>query len=441
VRIFLLVLILLVARPAWADFTTAEKAEIAKLVGGRDASGVISNLVEAMRELSFAFRDGQGSADARRGAAIAIATALLEAHITHSKLQDVDTDAAFTGRTCSSKFGSRAACLADPLDGAWFHLARVSRFIGEAQVALASTTGGNASRVRTIWLRQAQQHLKTFNTTLPYAAPRTASFPKIITVHGHYDAAQWEAWRAGFYATDAFLNALGTYPSVAGTDYPRLVLLFGDLHNAVARALARASDVDTRLSDTKFRAELKSQFGTDAAAQFFLILGTGQEFSDFQCCDGAAVSERFFEFVSALMPDDHPLKRSVVLAVDSWRHADKWVWEGLLTFPGCSMSGNPSGCAATLPTSQPVTTGLSFGATVSGKPTLTATSAGGAGITAKYTLLVDGAPLASNTSGTFTWDTTAYANGPHTVSVTAVTASGKTIVTASTVVTVANRKD
>jgi hypothetical protein len=76
-------------------------------------------------------------------------------------------------------------------------------------------------------------------------------------------------------------------------------------------------------------------------------------------------------------------------------------------------------------------------ATVSGTTTVTMVAAGGSGTGYTYRLTVDGVTVYSGSNGTFSWNTTAVANGAHTLQATVIDSSAKTA-TASRVVTVSN---
>jgi Big-like domain-containing protein len=77
------------------------------------------------------------------------------------------------------------------------------------------------------------------------------------------------------------------------------------------------------------------------------------------------------------------------------------------------------------------------GATVSGTTTATLTASGGSGAGYSYRLAVDGTTLGTSTSGGFSWNTTALADGAHTLTAT-VTDSNAGTATASESVMVSN---
>jgi hypothetical protein len=77
------------------------------------------------------------------------------------------------------------------------------------------------------------------------------------------------------------------------------------------------------------------------------------------------------------------------------------------------------------------------GATVSGTTTLGYRASGGSGTGYGYVLAVDGAMIALSTDTSLSWDTTPFANGSHTLSVT-VTDSAGSKATATRTITVAN---
>jgi hypothetical protein len=103
---------------------------------------------------------------------------------------------------------------------------------------------------------------------------------------------------------------------------------------------------------------------------------------------------------------------------------------------------NGAGSGAPPPPPPPSGFSVSFtnpasGATVSGTTTVTAAASGGTGSGYSYQIQVDGATVYSGTNPSFSWNTTAVANGSHTLTATATDSSNASATTSRTV-TVSN---
>lgn len=318
-------------------FNAEEKAQVVNLI-----SGVITPLNSALlNELSVSVKENQDLPANLKPVLVAVKEALRESSLALSLLMNGNGDATFSIPD-PTKRSAR-------LTLAWFHLDRVTMFTQSAILALGKCGGANAVRAKTIWLPQVIAGVKKIDRSLPYVNPNPNDHGTLIGPHGDWVRSTWELWRAWWYATDLLEYALDSYPQDMAVNWYAVINKLPILYGTLARGIARFTDIDTTDKERQIRATLTNPAGQ----QFFLLLGYSQVLTDF-ATNPPGMPEFYEELQEALAAGSPALASARIRLTDSWRHMDKAVWHALLEFPGCDMLNDPAGCAAKLPSQQPV---------------------------------------------------------------------------------------
>lgn len=440
--IYLLLALLLLASPAQAAFTDTEKAQVEKLV-----VGVAGNIHIALgTEVATAIRDKQDPPSLLKPGAAALASASREVSQCLTLLLGQNNAASVND--------PRPATRADALAQAWFHCDRVPMFLDQFMSATALAGGANTMRARTIAVPAARAALSGVDRTLGYVDPRPNTRGTLIGPHGAFDHSEWSIWRSWWYMLDSLDSVIPVYDS-PGVDAYNFVSKAAGIADIGAHGIARFADIDVTQQEKDNRALLQTLPAGPFGVQFFLLLAYGQVLTDFNIPSGVSGPQFYQQLQDALGAGDGSFLAARSKLTDSWRRMDNATWMGLLVFPGCDMNQNPMGCAAQLPSQQPcpttctpcptcppppdptpVTASLSVAgaSVVKGQHTVTAKVTGAT--VQLYSLAVDGVVILTNGTGTFLWNAQ---QGTHTLTVTAVTATGAKIAETSTQLTVTKK--
>lgn len=312
-------------------FNAQEKQQIYNLV-----NTIVKPLSTAVSEIAVAVQQNQDPTLIKQ-TLVDIKSAMRDLNLAYTLLIGGNAEANF-----NTPRKERPIALAT----AYVHLDRVKNFTNAAIKDLATATGTNMVRARTIVLPQALAGLSSFDRTLPYLDPHPNDTGTLVGPHGDYLRATWEVWRAWWYLIDMFEYSLNLWGD-PGVNWYQIVSKTPVLFNNFARGMARLTDIDTTSDEIKIRSTLTNIFGQ----QFFLLLGYSQMLSDYEAL---GAPQAYHELQSAISSGVHPDFGTVRIRIsDSWRHMDKIIWHAFLEFPGCDMQKDPQGCAKKLPSQQP----------------------------------------------------------------------------------------
>lgn len=338
---------LVLAVPAHADWTDAERASLVKahqavaaLTTDLSLNIVISNLVD--------------STTAERWQATA--TAL---HHHQTALRAVADGNAFL-RNVNVSFVPGPAFLpledrADAAAKAWANHDRALEFLGHALRSIARIPCGADAACTSetaTWIYQArvaEAALRAIDRTLAYASPYTAAFPQIVGPHGDEAGAQWHAWRSQIYWMETLDRLLAAY---AGTFLPDsyvglgrawfdVLLIHGNV-NRQAMRLARIVKSDGAPLDP----------ATDA--RFFRVLDIVEDLITIH--NGVAhlahawlgIEYQFWANKTGRghAAFDNAVHSARTSSTDAWRHVDETAWR-FMVFLSCEKLHNPAGCGGT----------------------------------------------------------------------------------------------
>jgi len=170
-----LVALMLVAVPAAAEFTPAEKVEIAKVINHQ------TNMGSTFNQLGDGIRD-YGTETLRDDFYLTFQTAvdsLWQCHEALRGLFGVDGGTPASGTSAVSQCETNSLIFANQLD----ELAAAVLSENAGASSWASSINALANTVR-------NNQLGTFNGALAYADPRPADYPAIVGPHGDFDSAQ-----------------------------------------------------------------------------------------------------------------------------------------------------------------------------------------------------------------------------------------------------------
>lgn len=316
-------------------FTATEKQQIDNLY-----NKVITPIMACYsNELYASVREAQDTEAILKPAIQAVVECLREASFCFTYLMNGNGLSSFTPPVATDR--------SSKLVNAWFHLDRVTMFANQAITILSQAKGVNAGRARTIWLPQVINGVKTIDRTLPYLDPQPNPNGTLIGPHGDFYKSEWHIWRAWWYLMDMVESANSFY-SLLGPNLGTVIAKAGVIFSICARGMSRFADIDVTDKEKQIRTTLTNVFGQ----QFFLLLGYGEALTTHAPTPGAP--EFFHELQDAIATAPAELATARVRITDSWRHLDQAVWHSLLEFPGCNMQDDPAGCAAKLPSQQPV---------------------------------------------------------------------------------------
>lgn len=325
---------LVVAAPpsARASFTSAEEAELLKLVNGLD------NISEALRYVAYAIRRGT-TAQTQGPLADSLALFVLaarDAERAYGLLLDVITEQRGTSIYKTLEGQSRTERMAQ----AWWRIDRSVNSLVMAEAALTrafaantdSVYQDNVRRARDIWSVAARRYLLWVDRSLAYATPNPASFPKVIGPHGDYDQSQWFLWRSHWYALDMLDSVTAAFRADSiQTDYWSV---YKTISSTTSIMDAHVQSAGTLAGMTMTSA----QVGQDP---FFKVLDELEIMTE-------DTPERYHEIQRELATwigkgrsaTLASLSQALIRLTDSWRHADHGVWQQL-TFPNCTLA---TGC-------------------------------------------------------------------------------------------------
>lgn len=297
--------LLLVCRPANAEFTNQEKANLVHL---RNANRTIS---PALQDYILPYRL---DADVKP-AALAVVTASREVTLEIGLLLNVITEQHLTPLYDALAAKTRE----ERVQLAWWHGDRAVMFLRDAQNKLleaeTATTDPRKKdfmfRARSIWVEGAITHLDRVNRTLAYADPLPASFPQVIGPHGDYEMYMWKLWRSQHYAHDAMRTELGT------------TLRMQSAKNIIIDAMLLVAGVT---------------WNPDQAGKsmFFRVIDVIEMLSGDNVDKN--LPPRFMQAISGVQT----LAARIQIA-DAWKHSDDAVWR-LMIFINCDKLQHPEGC-------------------------------------------------------------------------------------------------
>ena len=316
-----MILTLVLALPASAEFTAAEKTQINNLrVAG------IANLTYAFMDYQHAMVLNQDTLAIRRSAILHTNRAMREAASALSRLVDVVTMVNFQVPSPATRAQRVADAMMD-LDQAEVH-------INYAIVSLNGAKGANLLRARNMFLPNARTALHNINRNLSYMDPRPPSYPMLIGPHGNYDKTVGHlarSWAYNLDIVDFAFNVYGQGSPAPNANWSSIIQASWDNYRVFADGLALMAGV-----------------GDLQTNQFWRILNFTAKLTNFDG-PGGAVAGRYMALLNALTVQANPVFSGLITRVgESWKFMDLALWH-ILDFPNCNMTSDPAGCAASLP--------------------------------------------------------------------------------------------